>query len=211
MPGVSVKVSGTTQGTTTNADGKYSVSAPEESSLIFSMIGYKTQQVKIEGKGTINIMLIEDNSQLNEVVVVGYGTQKKITVSGAVAEVSLDKLNSRSVSDIGSILQGKAPGVVVVNESGDPTATAKVNIRGQGGINGESPLYVIDGSLFYGTPVLNPNDIESISVLKDGAAAIYGARASGGVILVTTKKGANQKLNITFDAKVGTQTALEKT
>lgn len=210
MPGVSVKVSGTTLGTTTNADGKFSISAPEEASLIFSMIGYKTQQVKIEGKGTINIVLTEDNSQLNEVVVVGYGTQKKITVSGAVAEVSLDKLNSRSVNDIGSILQGKAPGVVVVSESGDPTATAKVNIRGQGGINGENPLYVIDGSLFYGTPVLNPNDIESISVLKDGAAAIYGARASGGVILVTTKKGANQKLNITFDAKAGTQTAWKK-
>ncbi|QNK65019.1 TonB-dependent receptor [Pedobacter sp. PAMC26386] len=210
MPGVSVKVSGTTKGTTTNADGKYSISAPEESSLIFSMIGYKTKQVKIDGKEIINIVLVEDNSQLNEVVVVGYGTQKKATISGAVAEVALDKLGSRSVNDIGSILQGKAPGVVVVTESGDPSATAKVNIRGQGGINGESPLYVIDGSLYYGTPVLNPNDIESISVLKDGAAAIYGARASGGVILITTKKGANQKLNITFDAKVGTQTAWKK-
>lgn len=210
MPGVSVKVSGTNNGTTTNIDGKYSITAPEEASLIFSMIGYKTQTLKVDGRSAINVVLKEDNSQLNEVVVVGYGTQKKVTVSGAVAEVALDKLNSRSVNDIGSILQGKAPGVVVVNESGDPSATPKVNIRGQGGINGESPLYVIDGSLFYGTPSLNPNDIESISVLKDGAAAIYGARASGGVILVTTKKGANQKLNITFDAKLGAQTAWKK-
>ena len=210
IPGVSVKILGTSKGTTTDADGKYSISVPEEATLTFSMIGYKTQQASLNGNRIIDIVLVEDNSQLNEVVVVGYGTQKKVTVSGAVAEVSLDQLNSRSLNDIGSVLQGKAPGVVVVNESGDPTASPKVNIRGQGGINGESPLYVIDGSLFYGTPVLNPNDIESISVLKDGAAAIYGARASGGVILVTTKKGGNKPLNITFDAKVGVQSAWRK-
>lgn len=210
LPGVSVKLAGTNSGTTTNADGVYQISIPVNTALTFSMIGYKTQQVKPTENGTIDIILVEDNSLLNEVVVVGYGTQKKTTISGAVTDVSLDKLNSRSVNDIGSILQGKAPGVVVVNESGDPTASPKVNIRGQGGINGENPLYVIDGSLFYGTPVLNPNDIESISVLKDGAAAIYGARASGGVILVTTKKGANRDLTITFDAKMGVQSAWKK-
>lgn len=210
LPGVSVKVSGTTMGTTTNADGQYQINIPENATLIFSMIGYKSQEVKAGESGTIDIVLTEDSSLLSEVVVIGYGTQKKVTVSGAVTDVSLDKLNSRSVNDIGSILQGKAPGVVVVSESGDPTSTPKVNIRGQGGINGENPLYVIDGSLFYGTPVLNPNDIESISVLKDGAAAIYGARASGGVILVTTKKGSNKELNITFDAKFGVQSAWRK-
>lgn len=209
MPGVSVKVAGTNKGTTTDINGNYSIAVEDPATLIFSMIGYKTQQVAAGSQRVLDIVLREDKSQLNEVIVVGYGTQKKITVSGAVADVSLDKLNSRSLNDIGSILQGKAPGVVVVSESGDPTSTPKVNIRGQGGINGENPLYVIDGSLFYGTPVLNPNDIESISVLKDGAAAIYGARASGGVILVTTKKG-NNGLNITFDAKVGAQTAWRK-
>lgn len=207
MPGVSVRIAGTSKGTTTDVNGKYNIAVPENTMLIFSMIGYKTQEVKVTASTAINIVLKEDNSQLNEVVVVGYGTQKKATISGAVTDVALDQLNSRSVNDIGSILQGKAPGVVVVTESGDPTATPKVNIRGQGGINGESPLYVIDGSLYNGTPVLNPNDIESISILKDGAAAIYGARASGGVILITTKKGVNKPISITFDAKVGVQSA----
>lgn len=145
--------------------------------------------------------------KIEEVIVVGYGTQKKAKVSGAVSEVNLDKLSSRSLGGVGAALQGKSPGVVVMNEGGDPTSTPRVNIRGLGGINGESPLYVIDGVVFDGTPTINPNDIESISVLKDASAAIYGARSSGGVILITTKRGKKGQLSVEFDAKMGVQNA----
>lgn len=210
MPGVSVRVLGAPKATTTDGNGKFMISAGEDAVITFSMVGYKTKQVKVDGNQEINVVLMEDKSQLSEVVVVGYGTQKKATLSGAVSVVSLDKVSSRSVNSIGEVLAGKAPGVIVTNEGGDPTSGPRVNIRGSGGINGESVLYVVDGSIFPGTPVLNPNDIESISVLKDGAAAIYGARASGGVVLITTKKGKTGKMEVSFDAKAGAQSAWRK-
>lgn len=140
---------------------------------------------------------------IEEVIVVGYGTQKRSKVSSAVTEVSLDKITSRSLSGVGAALQGKAAGVTVLNEGGDPTGTPRVNIRGLGGINGETPLYVVDGVTYQSAPAVNPNDIESISVLKDASAAIYGARASGGVILISTKKGSKGTLTGEFDAKYG--------
>ncbi|PZP45514.1 MAG: SusC/RagA family protein [Pseudopedobacter saltans] len=174
-----------------------------------SLVGYKSSKLKsfsVDGS-PLSFKLLQDSTSLSEVVVIGYGSQKKNTFSGAVAQVSLDKLGSRSLNDIGSVLQGKAPGVIVINNSGDPTSSPQVNIRGIGGINGETPLYVVDGSIYTGTPNINPNDIESISVLKDGAAAIYGARASGGVVLITTKKGKVGRLNLTLDAKIGWQKA----
>ncbi|WP_316752401.1 TonB-dependent receptor [Pedobacter gandavensis] len=210
MPGVSVKVLGTDKGTTTDANGRYLIVVGENASLSFSMVGYRSKTLKVAGQQELNVVLTEDKSQLSEVVVVGYGTQKKATLSGAVSAVSLDKVSSRSMNNIGEVLAGKAPGVIVTNEGGDPTASPRVNIRGSGGINGESVLYVVDGSIFPGTPVLNPNDIESISVLKDGAAAIYGARASGGVVLITTKKGKTGKMEVSIDAKAGAQSAWRK-
>lgn len=140
---------------------------------------------------------------VEEVVVVGYGSQRKSKVSNAVSQVELDKIGSRSLSGVGSALQGKAPGVTVINEGGDPTSSPRVNIRGLGGINGEAPLYVVDGVVFEGTPNINPNDVESISVLKDASAAIYGARASGGVVLISTKQGKRGALNVELDAKYG--------
>ncbi len=120
-----------------------------------------------------------------------------------MAEASLDKLSSRSLSGVGEVLQGKAPGVTVVNEGGDPNGVPKVNIRGLGGVNGETPLYVVDGVVFNGTPNINPNDIQDISILKDASAAIYGARSSGGVILITTKRGKKGALTVDFDVKYG--------
>ncbi len=210
MPGVSVKILGTQVGTTTDVDGKYSIRVMEDAVLSFSMIGYKTVQVKVTDNPVINVSLLEDKSFLSEVVVVGYGTQKKVSVTGAISVVSLDKLSSRSLNNVGEVLAGKSPGVIVTNEGGDPTAAPRVNIRGSGGINGENVLYVIDGSIYTGTPQMNPNDIESITVLKDASSAIYGARASGGVILITTKKGGNGKLQISFDAKTGAQYAWKK-
>lgn len=209
MPGVSVNVIGG-KATTTAADGTYSIPVPENGVLSFSMVGFKTKQVKVSDIQEVNVVLMEDKALLSEIVVVGYGTQKKATLSGAVSVVSLDKVSSRSLNSVAEVLAGKAPGVIVTNEGGDPTSTPRINIRGSGGINGENVLYVVDGTVFSGTPVLNPNDIESISVLKDGSAAIYGARASGGVVLITTKKGKNEAMQITFDGKIGTQAAWRK-
>lgn len=210
LPGVSVKVLGTQIGTITDANGAFRIEVGAGSVLSFSMIGYRTKEVSVGDSQVISVVLSEERSMLADVVVVGYGTQKKETLTGAVSIVSLDKLDSRSLNSVGEVLAGKSPGVIVTNEGGDPTSTPRINIRGAGGINGESVLYVIDGSIFSGTPQLNPNDIESISVLKDAAAAIYGARASGGVVLITTKKGKSGKMQISFDAKVGQQSAWRK-
>ncbi|MGM9477441.1 SusC/RagA family TonB-linked outer membrane protein [Pedobacter sp. GSP4] len=210
LPGVSVKVLGTQSGTITDSNGAYRIEVGADAVLSFSMIGYRTKEVKVAENQVINLMLSEEHSTLADVVVVGYGTQKKETLTGAITIVGLDKLSSRSVNSVGEVLAGKSPGVMVTNEGGDPTSPPRINIRGAGGINGESVLYVIDGSIFSGTPQLNPNDIESISVLKDGSAAIYGARASGGVVLITTKKGKSGKMQISFDAKVGQQSAWRK-
>ena len=210
LPGVSVKVLGTQTGTITDANGAFRIEVGAGSVLSFSMVGYGTKEVTVGDNLVLNVTLNEVRSLLADVVVVGYGTQKKETLTGAVSIVSLDKLNSRSLNSVGEVLAGKSPGVIVTNEGGDPTSTPRINIRGAGGINGESVLYVIDGSIFLGTPQINPNDIESISVLKDASAAIYGARASGGVVLITTKKGKNGKMQISFDAKVGQQSAWRK-
>ena len=210
LPGVSVKVIGTQIGTVTDANGAFRIEVGTNAILSFSMVGYGTKEITVGKSQVINVVLSEESSTLSNVVVVGYGTQKKETLTGAVSIVSLDKLDSRSLNSVGDVLAGKAPGVIVTNEGGDPTSSPRINIRGAGGINGESVLYVIDGSIFLGNPQLNPNDIESISVLKDASAAIYGARASGGVVLITTKKGKKGKLQITFDAKVGQQSVWKK-
>ncbi|SER25569.1 TonB-linked outer membrane protein, SusC/RagA family [Pedobacter rhizosphaerae] len=210
LPGVSVKVLGTPSGTVTDSKGAYRIEVGPDAVLSFSMIGFRTQEVRVGASQVVNVTLSEEMSKLAEVVVVGYGTQKKETLTGAVSIVSLDKLGSRSLNSVGEVLAGKSPGVIVSNEGGDPTSAPRVNIRGLGGINGESVLYVIDGSIYSGTPQINANDIESISVLKDASAAIYGARASGGVVLITTKKGKNGQMRISFDAKVGQQSAWKK-
>lgn len=210
IAGVSVKVVGTQVGTTTDAKGSFRIEAGAQATLSFSMIGFRSKEVVVGDNEVINVTLSEERSTLSEVVVVGYGTQKKETLTGAVSVVSLDKLSSRSVNSVGEVLAGKSPGVIVTNEGGDPTSPPRINIRGAGGINGENVLYVIDGSIFLGTPQLNPNDIESISVLKDASAAIYGARASGGVVLITTKKGKKGQMQISVDAKIGQQSAWRK-
>ena len=183
-------------------------------SFTFSYVGYATQTLKgytIKDGEKISLMvkMKELENSLNQVVVVGYGTQKRAAVTGAVTSVSLDNLKSRSLNNFAEALQGKAPGVIVANEGGDPTASPRVYIRGLGGVNGEQPLYVVDGSIYNGGPI-NPNDVESVSVLKDAAASIYGALASGGVILITTKKGAPSGFKVTVDAKYGTQSAWRK-
>ena len=211
LQNVNVSIKGTTIATQTNEKGAFKLESEGQTViLIVSFIGYQTKEIPVKAGSPVSIHLEHSETPLDKVVVIGYGTQKLSTVSGAVADVKLDKLTSRSMNNVGEALQGKAPGVIVTNEGGDPTSTPHVYIRGLGGINGEQPLYVVDGSVFSGTPVINPNEIESISVLKDAAAAIYGARASGGVILITTKKGKAGIASITLDAKYGVQSAWRK-
>lgn len=211
LVGVSVGVKGTSAGVATDTDGKFAISADPNAVLVFNYIGFESQEVPVKGQQTLTVVLKANSQSLKEVVVVGYGTQSRATITGAVTSVNLDKSTSRSFRSTEEMLQGKAAGVVVNNNGGDPSTGPQINIRGLGGINGEQPLYVVDGAVFYpGTPVLNPNDIESISVLKDASAAIYGSRASGGVILITTKKGTKGKMQISADVKQGFENAWKK-
>ena len=211
LQNVSVSIRGTSTGTQTDAKGNFRLeSAEKEITVIVSSVGYQTRELVLKAGSPNFIRLEHADLQMDKVVVVGYGSQKRAIVSGAVAEVQLDKLSSRSVNTIGDVLQGKAPGVIVTQEGGDPTSTPSIYIRGLGGINGESALYVVDGSIVTGTPILNPNEIESISVLKDATAAIYGARASGGVILITTKRGKKDESTVSLDIKYGDQSAWRK-
>jgi len=206
-PGVSVVVKGTTIGTITDIDGNYSLTVTDASSeLVFSFIGMKSQTIKIGSQSTINVMMEADVSDLEEVVVVGYGVQKKKLVTGATAQVKGEALEQRNSTSALQAMQGQSAGVSITSTSGQPGSDYKVVIRGVGTIGNSGPLYIVDGVQTDGISFLNPSDIESVDVLKDAAsAAIYGSRAANGVILVTTKKGTKGKAQITFDAYYGVQ------
>lgn len=211
IPGASVMIKGTSAGTVTSVDGRFRLTTDESPNLtlVVSMLGYATQEIPVGSRRDFAISLESSALNLNQLVVIGYGTQSKGKVTGAVSEVQLDKLTSRTLNNVTEALQGKAPGVVVQNEGGDPTSNPRVSIRGMGGINGESALYVVDGAIYLGGPI-NPNDVESITVLKDAATSIYGARAAGGVILITTKKGKQGKAAVELDVKQGWQSPIKK-
>ncbi|TQO39248.1 TonB-linked SusC/RagA family outer membrane protein [Arenibacter algicola] len=193
LPGASVVVKGTTNGTQTDFDGNYTLSGVANNAvLIFSYIGFKTQEVAVNGQSTISVTLEEDASQLEEVVVVGYGTQKKATLTGSVATVGGEALEKSSSPNLGTALAGKVAGLYIDTGNAAPGAeNVGIRVRGTNTFNNSSALVVIDGipDRAGGIQRLNPADIESISVLKDASAAIYGARAANGVILVTTKRG----------------------
>lgn len=203
LPGVNVLVKGTTTGTVTDIDGKYSIRVnSNDDILIFSSIGYTATEVPVNGRSTINISLEEDIQSLQEVVVVGYGTQEKVNLTGAVGVTSGEVLQNRPIANVGEGLQGVVPNLNVDIRNGDPAEPIQFNVRGFTSINGGQPLILVDG-----VPMdlnkINPNDIESISVLKDAsAAAVYGARAAFGVVLVTTKKGKGEKINVSFGAEL---------
>ena len=202
--GVTIQVVGQPGGTVTDLDGHYSIKASKGAQLKFSFIGYTEKMLKVSGN-TINVTMEEDNQALQEVVVVGYGTQKKATLTGAVSMVEGDEvLKGRAASNVGTALQGAIPGLTITRNSSRPTDNAKISIRGGISANSSSPLILIDGVDAYEWELnqLNPNDIESISVLKDAAASIYGARAAGGVILVTTKRGKEGKTTVSYNGSV---------
>ena len=207
--GATVKVQGSNEGAITDFDGNYSVKAASNATLSFSYVGYVTQTVNVGGRSTINITLKEDNTTLNDVVVIGYGTMKKSDISGSVASVNTAEMMKRAPTNIAQGLQGAAPGVMVTMQDGAPDANAAVRIRGVATINGNaSPLYVVDG-VMVGTNAnfINPADIESIEILKDASAtAIYGSAGANGVVMITTKHGTKGTTNVNITADFGFQT-----
>jgi TonB-linked SusC/RagA family outer membrane protein len=211
LPGVSVTVKGTTQGAITDAAGKFSTQAANNATLVFSYIGYKAQEVKIGSQSTINVSMEEDAAALSEVVVVGYGTQKKSQTTGAISQISAKQITEMPLTNLGQALQGRAAGVDVSQSGSKPGAAPRILIRGRRSFNaGNDPLYVVDGiPLSAGYEDINPNDIQSMEVLKDATAtAIYGARGANGVILVTTKRGGNKgKTTVTLDTYAGASNA----
>lgn len=205
LPGVSIVIKGTTQGTVTNLDGFYDISAPSDGVLVFSFIGMEAKEVQIKGQKTINVSLIEETTGLNEVVVVGYGTQKKVNLSGAVDAVDTQELESRPIVNLSQGLQGVAPNLNIDFVNGEPGQAARINIRGVTSINGGEPLILIDGvpADAWELNRLTPEDVSDISVLKDASsAAIYGARAAFGVVLITTKSGKKDGLHISYNNNV---------
>ena len=206
--GVSITVPGTPATAITDIDGKYSIKIPAKETVVqFAYIGYDTQKIKVaSGQTTLNVVLKENATLLDETVVIGYGTQKKVNLTGAVASVDGSKLEDRTASNLSNMLQGSVPGLNISTNSGVPGRSATINIRGQESISSSSgPLVLIDGSIGDMNTV-NPNDVESISVIKDAAAAaVYGARAAFGVILVTTKSGAANadKTTVRYTGRIG--------
>ena len=211
--GAAVVVEGTTNGTTVDLDGNFvfNTAVPSDAVLVVTSIGYKTVRVPV-GEGSLNIVLEEDTTMIEETVVVGYGVQKKSVVTAAISSITSDDLKSQSQTRVDNLLQGMTSGVVVTTPSGAPDAAGQVRVRGVGSINGSDPLYIIDGfAVSGGIDYLNPNDIERIEVLKDAASgAVYGARAANGVILVTTKQGQKGKTKVNYDFSYGWQNPWRK-
>jgi len=212
LPGVNVLEKGTTNGTITDLDGQFTVTVPSDAVLTISYIGYKPQEISVKGQQNLRIILQEDSEILDEVVVIGYGVQKKSVVTASIAKVTSEDLAGKSPVRMDNALKGLAAGVDVTSASGQPGDSPRVRIRGIGTINNSDPLYIVDGMpIGGGLDFVNPNDIESIEVLKDAASgAIYGARAANGVILVTTKKGKVGKAQINYNFSYGWQSAWKK-
>lgn len=225
LPGVAVMVPGTTSGTVTDFDGKYSLNVGDAANLSFSFIGFQTEKVAIGGRSTVSIQLKSDSQELDDVVVVGYGTMKKSDVSGASVNVGEEAIKASVITNLDQSLQGRAAGVTSVATSGAPGSSSSIRVRGQATINANAePLYVIDGVVFQGggqsgadlglgdklgngsvstiSPLstINPSDIVSMEILKDASAtAIYGAQGANGVVLITTKRGKTGDAKFTYE------------
>lgn len=211
IPGANIIIKGVNQGTMTDVDGRFTLDVPKGATLLISFIGYKTSEVVVNSNASIKVTLSEDNTMLGEVVAIGYGTMKKSDLTGSVASVRGDQLQKTPASGVDQALQGRAAGVTVNANSGQPGAAAEIRIRGIGTVNNSSPLFVVDGMMVSDISFLSPSDIESTEILKDASAtAIYGSRGANGVILVTTKKGKEGVANISFNGYVGLQNRWNK-
>jgi len=209
IPGASVLLKGSSSGTITDLNGDYSLNVSSNDTLIFSYIGFESQEIAVNNQETINIVLLESTNIVDEVVVIGYGEMKKGDLTSAMVSVKSEELVKAQSGQTMQALQGKVAGVQIVS-AGDPGGQPTVRIRGVGSFPGSSnsePLYVVDGAYFDNIDFLNPSDIETVSVLKDASAsAIYGVRAANGVVLITTKKGSlNSKSKITYTGYYGVQ------
>ena len=201
--GANIRIKGTTTGTITDIDGNFSIEAEPQSVIEVSYIGYLTQETVINNQKSIRFLLKEDTKTLDKVVVIGYGVQKKADLTGSVANINTEKLNTQSNANIGQALQGKIAGVDIVSQGGAPGSGTRIMVRGIGTLNNASPLYIVDGMYMNSIDHINPNDIASIDVLKDASsAAIYGSRAANGVIIVTTKEGSNTEGKPIIDLSV---------
>src|SRR5690606_18962809 len=208
IAGASVVEVGTSSATQTDNSGNFSISVGPNATLSVSFVGYASQRVAVGNRSTVNIQLVSNDQELEEVIVVAYGTAKKSSFTGAASTIKADVIENRSITSISKALDGAAPGVVSTLGSGQPGSNAGVRLRGLGSINASSdPLYVVDGVPFNGDlNSINPNDIESLTVLKDASAStLYGSRAANGVIMITTKSGRNLqgKVEVNFKANVG--------
>jgi TonB-dependent starch-binding outer membrane protein SusC len=203
LPGANIRVKGTTNGIATDSDGKFSLDVPKNAILVISYLGYNSKEVSVNGLTTLSIQLTQDSSELNEIVVVGYGIQKRADITGSISSIKSENFNKGVVNNPGELLQGKLAGVAITTTSGEPGANQNVIIRGVGSLrSGTQPLYVVDGFLLDNSSTgvatnplnfINPADIASIDVLKDASAtAVYGSRASNGVVVITTKKGSGK-------------------
>ncbi len=212
LSGVSVQVEGSTTGTSSGNDGEYSITAGENATLRFSYIGYQDKEVPVNGQNIVNVELVIAQNALDQVVVIGYGSQKKKDLTGAVSTVSAADIANRPIIDASEALQGKAAGVEVTSNSGKPGAGFTIRVRGSSSISaGNDPLYIVDGIPTTDISAFNPNDIESMSILKDAASAsIYGTRAANGVVVITTKKGTAGKSKINFSTYAGISSATKK-
>ncbi|MBZ4187305.1 TonB-dependent receptor [Niabella beijingensis] len=209
VAGASVKIKGTNRGTVTDAQGKFTIDVKEGEILEISAIGYTSTEITVGAAASVTATLVTETKQIDEVVVVGYGTQKKVNLTGAVAQVTSKQIENRPITNTTNALQGVMPGVVVIQNNGQPGKdVGTIRVRGIGTLNNSSPLVVVDGAISSMNAV-NPNDIETISVLKDAAAsAIYGSTAANGVVLITTKKGKKGQSAITYNGYVGKQKAV---
>nr|WP_295921557.1 TonB-dependent receptor [uncultured Dyadobacter sp.] len=205
LPGVSIVVKGTSQGTTTDGNGKFEITVPNvESALVFSFVGYVSQEIVVGNRTEINVTLQADNKALSELVVVGYGTQKRVNLTGAVSQVQAKDLENRPLNNMSQILQGMVPNLNITFSTGQPGKGGALNVRGETSISGSAPPLVLIDGIPGDLNRINPGDVESVSVLKDAAAsAIYGARGAFGVILVTTKTAKNGKTTVSYSNNFG--------
>ncbi len=209
IPGVNIIVKNTSKGAVTDFDGNYTINNVDQNAvLVFSFLGYTTKEVSINGKTVIDVVLIEDSQALDEIVLVGYSSRKKSTLTGALTVVDVEGLNKARTSNVAQSLQGQVAGVQVASSSGAPGGNIEVTIRGVGTIGNNTPLYIVDGVPSRDISFLNQSDIQTMTVLKDAAAAsIYGARASAGVVLITTKSGKKGKMTLEANYFYGIQSA----
>ncbi|HEU4553987.1 MAG TPA: TonB-dependent receptor [Chitinophaga sp.] len=213
LPGVTVQVKGTGKGVVTNERGEYTITVPDDNAvLLVSSIGYDKKEIAVAGKTTLPVILTATASTMNELVVVGYGEQKRGSLTNSITSVSTKAFEDQPVNRLDQVLQGRAAGVQVTNAAGSPGGSVRIRIRGANSINGDnSPLYVVDGFVGAEFFAINPDDIASIQVLKDASAtAIYGSRGSNGVIIVTTKKGSKGGLKVNFTSRYSAATVIKK-